>query len=75
MRMLWTRLRAARLWFAATAVALVALALAVGASASHPEVSLPGSNFEIDTDANLKAVDRLGRRQRNAQGGPRVRRG
>ena len=25
--------------------------------ASHPEVSLPGSNFEIDTDANLKVDD------------------
>jgi Prealbumin-like fold domain len=27
------------------------------AAASHPEVSLPGSNFEIDTDANLKVDD------------------
>ncbi|HYU85795.1 MAG TPA: prealbumin-like fold domain-containing protein [Kribbellaceae bacterium] len=27
------------------------------AAASHPEVSLPGSNFEIDTDANLKQDD------------------
>jgi len=27
------------------------------ALASHPEVSLPGSNFEIDTDANLKVDD------------------
>src|SRR5215217_2043354 len=27
------------------------------AFASHPEVSLPGSNFEIDTDANLKLDD------------------
>jgi hypothetical protein len=27
------------------------------ASASHPEVSLPGSNFEIDTDANIKVDD------------------
>jgi hypothetical protein len=25
--------------------------------AAHPEVSLPGSNFEIDTDANLKLDD------------------
>lgn len=25
--------------------------------ASHPEVSLPGSNFEIDSDANLKVDD------------------
>lgn len=27
------------------------------AFASHPEVSLPGSNFEIDTDANIKVDD------------------
>jgi uncharacterized protein (DUF2141 family) len=27
------------------------------AFASHPEVSLPGRNFEIDTDANLKVDD------------------
>ena len=27
------------------------------ALASHPEVSLPGSNFEIDTDASLKVDD------------------
>src|SRR5215207_7960142 len=27
------------------------------AFASHPEVGLPGSNFEIDTDANLKVDD------------------
>ena len=30
---------------------------ATGAFASHPEVSLAGSNFEIDTDANLKVDD------------------
>ncbi len=29
-----------------------------GASASHPEESLAGSNFEIDTDANLRLDDR-----------------
>jgi Prealbumin-like fold domain len=56
-RRLWTRLRAARLWFAVAVVALVALALAVGASANHPEVSLQGSDFEIDTDANLRVDD------------------
>lgn len=33
------------------------LAYVLPASASHPEVSLPGSNFEIDTDANLKVDD------------------
>jgi uncharacterized surface anchored protein len=41
-------------------LALLASALAapIGyALASHPEVSLPGSNFEIDTDANLKVDD------------------
>jgi hypothetical protein len=36
---------------------VAALSLAIGALASHPEVSLPGSNFEIDTDANLKVDD------------------
>src|SRR5438093_6794887 len=42
------------------AAALLLLAGLVGAApayASHPEVSLPGSNFEIDTDANLKVDD------------------
>src|SRR5215218_5295340 len=37
-----------------------ALSLVLGlvpALASHQEVSLPGSNFEIDTDANLKVND------------------
>jgi hypothetical protein len=33
------------------------LVSAVPALASHPEVSLSGSNFEIDTDANLKQDD------------------
>jgi Prealbumin-like fold domain len=33
------------------------LVSAAPALASHPEVSLPGSNFEIDTDANLKLDD------------------
>jgi len=33
------------------------LALAVPAIASHPEASLPGSNFEIDLNANLKVDD------------------
>jgi len=40
------------------AAALVLTAWAAGpAQANHPEVSLPGSNFEIDTDANLKVDD------------------
>jgi len=34
-----------------------ALVLVLPAAASHPEVSLPGSNFEIDTNANLKVDD------------------
>jgi hypothetical protein len=40
--------------------AVTAMTLAVGiqaALASHPEVSLAGSDFEIDTDANLKVDD------------------
>ena len=39
-----------------TAVVLASL-FVVPAFASHPEVSLPGSNFEIDTDANLRVDD------------------
>jgi hypothetical protein len=40
------------------ALVLVGAALVPGAAfASHPEVSLLGSNFEIDTDANLKVDD------------------
>ena len=42
---------------AAMAVATVLLVGTQAAFASHPEVSLPGSNFEIDTDANLKVDD------------------
>ena len=41
----------------AGALVLTALVAAGPAQASHPEVSLPGSNFEIDTDANLKVDD------------------
>jgi hypothetical protein len=39
--------------------AIVALVIGwqVAAFASHPEASLPGSNFEIDVDANLKLDD------------------
>jgi hypothetical protein len=39
-----------------TALMLLMIAV-VPAFASHPEVSLQGSNFEIDTDANLKVDD------------------
>jgi hypothetical protein len=38
-------------------IAALMLGLQVAAFASHPEVSLTGSNFEIDTDANLKVDD------------------
>ena len=54
---LWTRLRMRRLHAAALVGVVAALALAIVAIASHPEVSLPGSDFEIDTDANLKVDD------------------
>jgi formamidopyrimidine-DNA glycosylase len=40
-----------------TAVVGILAAHIIPASASHPEVSLAGSNFEIDTDANLKVDD------------------
>jgi Prealbumin-like fold domain len=40
-----------------TVVLGLVLAYVLPASASHPEASLPGSNFEIDTNANLKVDD------------------
>jgi hypothetical protein len=40
----------------ATLVAAM-LFMVAAATASHPEVSLPGSEFEIDTNANLKVDD------------------
>jgi hypothetical protein len=46
-----------RLHAAALVAVVAALTLAIVAIASHPEVSLPGSDFEIDTDANLKVDD------------------
>jgi len=50
--------RRGRLAAAAGAGALILTAFVAGpAVASHPEVSLPGSNFEIDTNANLKVDD------------------
>jgi hypothetical protein len=43
---------------AIAALSVLALGIvAVPALASHPEESLPGSNFEIDTNANLKVDD------------------
>jgi hypothetical protein len=56
MRTFVARLRAGRLLLTMVAV-LGALVFAVSANASHPEASLPGSNFEIDVDANLKVDD------------------
>ena len=41
----------------ALCLALLGLLYAGSATASHPESSLQGSNFEIDTDANLKVDD------------------
>jgi hypothetical protein len=38
-------------------IAALVVGWQVAAFASHPEVSLTGSNFEIDTDANLKVND------------------
>jgi prealbumin domain-containing protein len=49
----WKHIAAAAGIGALTITALVA----APASASHPEVSLPGSNFEIDLNANLKVDD------------------
>jgi hypothetical protein len=54
MRTLWTRFRGGRL---VLAIAALTALVAIPAIASHPEASLPGSNFEIDTDANLKVDD------------------
>jgi hypothetical protein len=60
MEALWTRVRAAQVPLVVSAALLGILLVAVVASASHGPggtsglVSLTGSNFEIDTDANLK---------------------
>ena len=52
------RRRCLRIAAAAGLIGLGATALiAAPAQAAHPEVSLPGSNFEIDTNANLKVDD------------------
>jgi hypothetical protein len=57
MRSFWARLRTPRYRLAAAVGVVAALVFAIAATASHPEASLPGSNFEIDTDANLKVDD------------------
>jgi hypothetical protein len=52
------RRRCLRLAAAGGFAALVGATLVAGpALANHPEVSLPGSNFEIDLNANLKVDD------------------
>lgn len=50
------RVTRARLTFAGALVVGCALVPAI-ATANHPEASLPGSNFEIDVNANLKVDD------------------
>jgi hypothetical protein len=53
----WIRSRPARVRLVLLAASVAALAVAITAVASHPEASLPGSNFEIDVNANLKVDD------------------
>ncbi len=50
------RRRSISLWVTLALMA-AAMVLVLPAAASHPEASLPGSNFEIDTNANLKVDD------------------
>jgi hypothetical protein len=57
MKRMFNGWRVRRVWLTGTAMIVAALSFAVIASASHPEASLPGSNFEIDTNANLKLDD------------------
>jgi hypothetical protein len=56
-----------------------ALSLAIAASASHLEVSLPGSHFEIGTNAGLNVADTAPSIDwasvTETQGGPRLRPG
>ena len=57
MKLARSRRSAIRALLLVTVVLGLVLAYVLPASASHPEVSLAGSNFEIDTDANLKVDD------------------
>jgi hypothetical protein len=57
MRSFWARLRTPRFRLAAAVGVVAALVFAIAATASHPEASLPDSNFEIDVNANLKVDD------------------
>jgi len=47
----------ARTIWAVLLTAILVVSVTGSALASHPEASLPGSNFEIDTDANLQVDD------------------
>ena len=51
------RRRIGRPGLIAIGVAILLVSSVIQAYASHPEASLPGSNFEIDVDANLKVDD------------------
>jgi hypothetical protein len=51
------RRRVGRPTLIAIGVAVLLVSSVIQAYASHPEASLPGSNFEIDVDANLKVDD------------------
>jgi hypothetical protein len=51
------RRRIGRPGLIAISVAILLVSSVIQAYASHPEASLPGSNFEIDVDANLKVDD------------------
>jgi hypothetical protein len=57
MKLVTSRRSRIRALLLVTVVLGMLLAYVLPASASHPEVSLAGSNFEIDTDANLKVDD------------------
>jgi hypothetical protein len=57
MKLTGSRRSGTRALLLVTVVLGLVLAYVLPAAASHPEVSLPGSNFEIDTDANLKVDD------------------
>jgi hypothetical protein len=51
------RRRIGRPGLIAISVAVLLVSSVIQAYASHPEASLPGSNFEIDVNANLKVDD------------------
>jgi hypothetical protein len=57
MKLTGSRRSGTRALLLVTVVLGLVLAYVLPAAASHPEVSLPGSDFEIDTDANLKVDD------------------